>query len=89
MRRIKLTEVLMTLPVETDGDDYDLEVDDETMGIVELASACLHKVTADLEQQYEDSVGEAQMPEPEVAFEDMSLADFRAKPLRTRPRGTH
>ncbi len=43
MKRIKLTQVLMTLPVETDSDDYDMEMQDEVYELLMLATDCIRK----------------------------------------------
>lgn len=81
MKRVKLTQVLLTIPVLATEDDYDLEVDDEVLGIVELSQQCLAKVSDELAEHAQDAKF------AEQRYESMTLEEFRAPPVRTRPRG--
>lgn len=46
MIRVKLRPVLMSLPHQTDGDDFDIEVEDSVYDLMEKAMGVLREISA-------------------------------------------
>lgn len=87
MKRIKLTEVLLTIPVEHDGDDYDLEIEDELFDMFELSAACLAKASQEIQAAAAEVLEHpCSLTVIDGNWEDMSLEQLRERPQRTRAR---
>lgn len=86
MKRVKLLQVTLSIPVPAD-DDWQLEIEDEIFDILQLAHATMVKAGAEIEQAVIDAmIGDhpCTLIEIEGDYEEMSLEEFRAKPQRTR-----
>ena len=83
MRRVKLTEVLLTIAEPADGEDFDLEIDEEAFDLSQLAYMTLAKISAELQPAEVDSPCSVTIV-GEMDWENASLEELRSKPARTR-----
>lgn len=79
MKRVKLQATTIYIPVE--DPDGEIEIDDGLLEMTQLAAQCMAKVS--------DECGAVQEAHEraEQRYEVMTLEEFRAPPVRTRPRG--
>lgn len=90
MKRVKLLQVTLNVPIECDDDSWDLEIEDDLFEILQLAHGAMSKASQEIGEAVLDAKEDAPQDHPckliviEGDYEDMTLEELRRKPQRTR-----
>jgi len=67
MKRVKVTHVLMTIPVEAAGDDWDIEIEDSLFRLMQSAASVMQRVSDACNETLADKLELRMVPAAQVS----------------------